>query len=115
MAEPAPLQGRIVAAHGRHYDVEIDGGDRRQCYTRGKKAGPAVGDLLLRYWLARRQIRHVLAHRDAVPAAFADRIGLHSHQRAADYTVARCQLSMIERIVEAAVLLGLTLLGGLQA
>lgn len=74
-----------------------------------------LGDLLLRYWLARRQIRHVLAHRDEVPAAFADRVGLHSHQRAADYTVARCQLSMIERIVEAAVLLGLTLLGGLQA
>ncbi|WP_323028640.1 M48 family metallopeptidase [Castellaniella defragrans] len=74
-----------------------------------------VGDLLLRYWLARRQIRHVLAHRDTVPAAFADRVGLHSHQRAADYTVARCQLAMIERIVEAAVLLGLTLLGGLQA
>lgn len=73
-----------------------------------------VGDLLLRYWLARRQINHVLAHRDAVPAVFADRIGLHSHQRAADYTVARCQLSMIERIVEAGVLLGLTLLGGLQ-
>ena len=74
-----------------------------------------LGDLLLRYWLARRQIRHVLAHRDEVPAAFANRVGLHSHQRAADYTVARCQLSMIERIVEAAVLLGLTLLGGLQA
>jgi STE24 endopeptidase len=73
-----------------------------------------MGDLLLRYWLARRQIRHVLAHRDAVPAVFADRIGLHSHQRAADYTVARAQLSMVERIVEAGVLLALTLLGGLQ-
>ncbi|HET8597775.1 MAG TPA: M48 family metallopeptidase [Castellaniella sp.] len=73
-----------------------------------------IGDLLIRYWLARRQIRHVQAHRDEVPGAFAGRIGLHSHQRAADYTVARCQLSMIERITEAAILLGLTLLGGLQ-
>lgn len=72
-------------------------------------------DLLVRYWLARRQIRHVLAHRDDVPPAFAGRIGLHSHQRAADYTVARNQLSVIERIIEAAVLLALTLLGGLQA
>ena len=44
MAEPAALEGRVVASHGRHYDVEIDGGDRRQCYTRGKKSGPAVGD-----------------------------------------------------------------------
>lgn len=74
-----------------------------------------LADLLVRYWLARRQIRHVLAHRDDIPGAFAGRIGLHSHQRAADYTVARTQLSVIERIIEAAVLLGLTLLGGLQA
>ena len=44
MAEPAALDGRVVAAHGRHYDVEIDSGGRRQCYTRGKKSGPAVGD-----------------------------------------------------------------------
>lgn len=74
-----------------------------------------IGDLLIRYWLARRQIRHVLAHRDAVPDAFAGHISLRSHQRAADYTVARCQLSMVERITEAAILLALTLLGGLQA
>lgn len=74
-----------------------------------------IGDLLIRYWLARRQIRHVQAHRNDIPDAFVGRIGLHSHQRAADYTVARCQLSMIERIVEAGILLALTLLGGLQA
>ncbi|WP_368641456.1 ribosome small subunit-dependent GTPase A [Castellaniella ginsengisoli] len=44
MAEPAALQGRVIAVHGRHYGVAIDGGGQRQCYTRGKKAGPAVGD-----------------------------------------------------------------------
>lgn len=71
-------------------------------------------DLLIRFWLARRQSRHVLQHRDIVPAEFSERIGLRSHQRAADYTAARTQLQMIERVVEAAVLLGLTLLGGLQ-
>ncbi|CAM5217046.1 STE24 endopeptidase OS=Castellaniella defragrans OX=75697 GN=HNR28_000849 PE=3 SV=1 [Castellaniella defragrans] len=74
-----------------------------------------LGDVFIRYWLARRQIRYVLAHRNEVPAPFAGRIGLHSHQRAADYTVTRSQLSVIERIIEAAVLLALTLLGGLQA
>jgi len=65
-------------------------------------------------WLARRQIRCVQAHRDRVPALFAGRIGLPSHQRAADYTVARAQLGMIEGVVHATVLIGLTLLGGLQ-
>jgi STE24 endopeptidase len=69
----------------------------------------------IKLWLSTRQIRHVTLHRDHVPAEFAARIGLASHQRAADYTVARVRLSMVERIVEAVVLVFLTLLGGLQA
>ncbi|MER1966337.1 ribosome small subunit-dependent GTPase A [Castellaniella sp. GW247-6E4] len=36
--------GLVVASHGRHYAVALDGGGQRQCYTRGKKSGPAVGD-----------------------------------------------------------------------
>ncbi|HZH56295.1 M48 family metalloprotease [Yanghanlia caeni] len=73
-----------------------------------------LADVLLRFWLASRQIRHVRLHRDQVPEAFAARIGLRSHQRAADYTVAKMRLGMVERLVEAAVLVGFTLLGGLQ-
>lgn len=73
-----------------------------------------LADILIRFWLDNRQMRHVRAHRDQVPAEFADRIGLHSHQRAADYTIAKIQFSMVERITEAAVLVCLTLLGGLQ-
>lgn len=71
-------------------------------------------DVLLRLWLASRQIRHVRLHRDQVPGAFAARIGLYSHQRAADYTVAKMGLTMVERLVEAVVLVSFTLLGGLQ-
>ena len=64
-------------------------------------------------WLARRQVRHVLAHRGAVPAHFADRVSLAGHQKAADYTVARKRLSTIELALDTAVLLALTLGGGL--
>ncbi|TAL84162.1 MAG: M48 family peptidase [Candidimonas sp.] len=71
-------------------------------------------DIALRLWLATRQVRHVTAHRAQVPAEFSDRIGLASHQRAADYTVAKTQFGMIERVVDAAILVALTLLGGLQ-
>lgn len=71
-------------------------------------------DVLLRFWLASRQLRHVLRHRHQVPPEFAERIGLYSHQRAADYTVAKMQFSMVEHATEVVVLIGLTLLGGLQ-
>ena len=67
-----------------------------------------------RLWLASRQLRHVVSHRATVPAEFASRIGLSSHQRAADYTAAKVRLGMIELVFDAAVLVGLTLLGGLQ-
>ncbi|CAB3781398.1 M48 family metallopeptidase [Pararobbsia alpina] len=65
-------------------------------------------------WLASRQIRHVTAHRHAVPARFTETITLDSHQRAADYTVARTRLAMAEIVVGAALLVVLTLLGLLQ-
>jgi STE24 endopeptidase len=66
-------------------------------------------------WLASRQIRFVAAHREQVPSQFAGTIALTAHQRAADYTVERTRLTIIEIVVSAAVLIGLTLLGGVQA
>ncbi|MDR8399339.1 MULTISPECIES: M48 family metallopeptidase [Paraburkholderia] len=66
-------------------------------------------------WLASRQIRFVVGHREQVPSQFAGTIALTAHQRAADYTVERTRLTMIEIVVSAAVLIGLTLLGGVQA
>lgn len=77
-----------------------------------------VGFLLLtvslKYWLAARQIRHVLAHAGAVPAQFSERISLDAHRKAAAYTVARTRLGIVETAVGAGLLLALTLLGGLN-
>ncbi|RZI41239.1 M48 family peptidase [Herbaspirillum sp. HC18] len=70
--------------------------------------------LAVRFWLASRHIRHVLAHRSAVPAEFAEKIPLSAHQKAADYTVAKTKLGMVTMMVNAALLIGFTLLGGLQ-
>jgi STE24 endopeptidase len=67
-----------------------------------------------RLWLARRQVRHVGAHRDAVPPSFAGSIPLESHRKAADYTVAKTRLGMVGVLLHAAVLLVFTLGGGLQ-
>ncbi|MGV2288996.1 M48 family metallopeptidase [Trinickia sp. YCB016] len=66
-------------------------------------------------WLASRQIRFVAAHRGQVPEQFAGTIALAAHQRAADYTIERTRLTMLEVIVSAAVLIALTLLGGVAA
>ena len=69
----------------------------------------------LRYWLARRHIGHVLRHRDAVPAEFAEKIPLSAHQKAADYTVAKTRFGLWAALWNTLVLTGFTLLGGLQA
>jgi STE24 endopeptidase len=71
--------------------------------------------LALKFWLATRQIRHVAQHRQAVPAPFAERIPLAAHQKAASYTIAKVRLGLLEMALGAAVLLGWTLLGGLDA
>ena len=71
--------------------------------------------LALKFWLATRQVRHVARHRTAVPAPFAERIALVAHQKAADYTITKARLGMLEMALGAAVLLGWTLLGGLDA
>jgi len=78
-------------------------------------AGVLVVSLLVRFWLASRQIRHVARYRNAVPRAFAQNITLEAHQKAADYTVTKARFGLLELAFGAAVLLGWTLLGGLDA
>jgi STE24 endopeptidase len=69
----------------------------------------------LRFWLANRQIRHVLRHRDAVPAEFAPKVSLETHQKAADYTIAKTRFGIAALLWGGLTLVGFTLLGGLQA
>ncbi len=76
--------------------------------------GAALASLALTLWLARRHAAHVLAHRGQVPAEFAGSIDLAAHQRAADYTVARTRFGMLEAASDTALLLALTVGGGLQ-
>jgi STE24 endopeptidase len=71
--------------------------------------------LLTKFYLASRQIRHVARNRGAVPAAFAATISLEAHQKAADYTIAKARFGILEMAFGAAVLLGWTLLGGIDA
>jgi STE24 endopeptidase len=71
--------------------------------------------VVLKFWLTSRQVRHVAAHRAAVPTAFADTVTLAAHQKAADYTIVRSRFGLITLALGTALLLGWTLLGGLDA
>jgi len=77
-------------------------------------AAALMASLLVKFWLATRQMRHVAAHRDFVPAAFAQTITLAAHQKAADYTLAKGRFGLLTTAFGYAVLLGWTLLGGLD-
>ena len=74
-----------------------------------------VLSLAVKLWLATRQMRHVAAHRHQVPALFAGRVSLASHQRAADYTLAKGRFGLLATAFGSVLLLGWTLLGGLDA
>ncbi|HYE41325.1 MAG TPA: M48 family metallopeptidase [Ramlibacter sp.] len=73
-----------------------------------------LAGLAVKFWLATRQVRHVARHREAVPAPFAATVSLDAHRKAADYTVAKSRLGLLETAWGTAVLLGWTLLGGLD-
>ena len=73
-----------------------------------------LAGLVTKFWLAGRQIRHVACHRDTVPAAFVGTVSLASHQRAADYTLAKARFGLLATALGTVVVLGWTLLGGLD-
>lgn len=70
--------------------------------------------LAVRVWLAARHWRHVAANRDAVPAAFAASISLSEHRKAADYTLAKLRVGMVDLVISTLWLLALTFGGVLQ-
>jgi STE24 endopeptidase len=78
-------------------------------------AAALVAGLVVKFWLASRQIRFVAWHRDTVPSAFARTVPLAAHQKAADYTIVKARFGLLELAVGAATLLGWTLVGGLDA
>jgi len=78
-------------------------------------AGALLASLAIKFWLATRQMRHVAAHRDQVPAAFASTVTLEAHRRGADYTLAKGRFGLLATAFGSLVLLGWTLLGGLDA
>ena len=68
----------------------------------------------VQFWLARRHANFVAQHKNAVPDAFKDKVSLAAHQKAADYTQAKLSLNNINEVLSIAILLGITLGGGIN-
>jgi len=73
-----------------------------------------LGSFAVQWVLLYRHRSHVSRHRGAVPAQFRDKVPLEAHQKAADYTVAKSSLAIIDLVFSVVLLLLWTLAGGLE-
>lgn len=64
--------------------------------------------------LDKRNMDHIIKHKNEVPEKFKDQITLADHQKAASYSVEKIKASQVFHLVDLVVFLGLTLLGGLE-
>jgi STE24 endopeptidase len=73
-----------------------------------------LSSVLAKVWLLKRQVKSVASHRGSVPTHFSENITLVAHQKAADYTLAKSKIGLIDIAISALFVVWLTLLGGLQ-
>ncbi|MEE8366504.1 MAG: M48 family metallopeptidase [Gammaproteobacteria bacterium] len=74
-----------------------------------------IASILVRLWLSQRQINHIQCHKNQVPSAFADKIKLADHQKAAGYSCTKLRVGRVNLAWESLWLLFWTLGGGLNA
>lgn len=69
---------------------------------------------LVESYLDNRNKIHILKNKSEVPAQFKEKISLEEHQKAADYTVTKITTGRRFNVLDLAILLGWTLLGGIE-
>lgn len=70
--------------------------------------------MMMTAYLTLRQIAHVMRNRHRVPQPFDQNVSQQAHEKAALYTVAKAQNSLLTLLLSAVVLVAWTLLGGLD-
>ncbi|HKJ50323.1 MAG TPA: M48 family metallopeptidase [Gammaproteobacteria bacterium] len=73
-----------------------------------------IASVTVRLWLTQRQIHHIRAHYSRVPEAFAGKIALEDHHRAADYSCAKLDTGRVMLAWDTLWLLLWTLGGGID-
>lgn len=71
-------------------------------------------NVLIEVWLNIKNQFHISKYRQSVPEEFSEVVTLEAHQKAADYSRAKLQLSRLGLFYDAAILLFMTLGGGFQ-
>lgn len=104
---------RFVCRNSSKHGVPPAGAHIVNTFTVIFLAALAAG-VLLKWWLAARQLKSVGNHRHRVPEAFSESITLETHQHAADYTTVRTRVGMAETAYVAALLVVWTLGGGVD-
>ena len=69
---------------------------------------------LFQVWLTKRHIVHIYKNKEKVPTAFAKTISILDHQKAADYTISKSNIGIIDLFIQALFLYALTLGGGIN-
>ena len=70
--------------------------------------------LIIKFWLIKRQQDHIILHQNVVPELFRHQVTLDAHQKATAYTQTELKLEKIELLISSALLIFLTIGGGLQ-
>ncbi|MCW8943737.1 MAG: M48 family metallopeptidase [Sedimenticola sp.] len=70
--------------------------------------------VITQFWLMWRQQQHVANNRQTVPSAFADKVTIDEHKKAADYTLAKLSIGRIDLVIGTTLLLLWTLGGGIE-
>ena len=65
-------------------------------------------------WLTKRHIAHIYKNIKSVPIAFSKTISISDHKKAADYTIAKSNIGVIDLFIQAIFLYLLTLGGGIN-
>lgn len=68
----------------------------------------------IRLWLSSRQLTAMRERRTSIPKPFDASITMEEHEKASDYTAAGTRLGMLDIVIDALLLIGWTIGGGLQ-
>ena len=73
-----------------------------------------VTTTIFQVWLTKRHIVHIQKNKNKVPSAFSKTISISDHKKAADYTVSKSYIGIIDLFIQAIFLYLITLGGGIN-